>query len=167
MAKAYSIEEKDLVAIEKARKENRDKNVERRLTVLTMRGSGKKLSEISEATGFHIAHISKIISKYVNEGLDAVMKPKYGGNRRNMSVEQEAEILKDFVDKASKGQMVDIKEIAAAYQAKVDHKVSDTQIYCVLHRHGWRKVMPRSKHPKSASPEVVETSKKITEKSQR
>ncbi|MDE7249890.1 MAG: winged helix-turn-helix domain-containing protein, partial [Lachnospiraceae bacterium] len=33
-------------------------------------------------------------------------------------------------------------------------------IYCVLKRHGWRKVMPRSRHPKKASEEVIETSKK-------
>ncbi|MBR6825825.1 MAG: winged helix-turn-helix domain-containing protein [Oscillospiraceae bacterium] len=33
--------------------------------------------------------------------------------------------------------------------------VSKTQIYYVLHRHGWRKVMPRSKHPQEASEAVM------------
>ncbi|MCI8758540.1 MAG: winged helix-turn-helix domain-containing protein [Oscillospiraceae bacterium] len=36
------------------------------------------------------------------------------------------------------------------------------QIYCVLHRHGWRKVMPRSKHPKKASEDEIAASKKLT-----
>ena len=31
----------------------------------------------------------------------------------------------------------------------------------VLERHGWRKVMPRSKHPQKASDEAIEASKKI------
>ena len=56
--------------------------------------------------------------------------------------------------------MVEISEIAKAYQAAVDHPVSNGQIYFVLHRHGWRKVMPRSKHPKKASEEEIAASKK-------
>ncbi|MBR4040361.1 MAG: winged helix-turn-helix domain-containing protein [Clostridia bacterium] len=40
-------------------------------------------------------------------------------------------------------------------------KVSDTQIYYVLHRHGWRKIMPRSRHPKKASEEAIEASKNL------
>ena len=51
--------------------------------------------------------------------------------------------------------MVEISEIAKAYQSTVDHPVSNGQIYFVLHRHGWRKVMPRSKHPKKAGKELV------------
>ncbi|WP_414153386.1 winged helix-turn-helix domain-containing protein [Peptoniphilus sp.] len=35
-------------------------------------------------------------------------------------------------------------------------------MYRVLKRHGFRKIMPRSKHPKKASKEVIETSKKLT-----
>ena len=42
----------------------------------------------------------------------------------------------------------------------IGHSIGTSQIYYVLHRHGWRKVMPRSRHPKKASEEVIETSKK-------
>lgn len=78
-----------------------------------------------------------------------------------MSFEEEAAILAPFIERAERGEMVDIKEIAAAYQKAVSHKVSDTQIYYVLHRHGWRKIMPRSRHPKKASEEAIEASKKL------
>ena len=77
-----------------------------------------------------------------------------------MSFDEEAAILAPFKEQAKKGQMVEISEIAKAYRKAVDHTVSKTQIYYVLHRHGWRKVMPRSKHPQKASEEVIETSKK-------
>ena len=79
-----------------------------------------------------------------------------------MSVEEEARILAPFLERAAKGELVEVREIAAVYQTAVNHHVSNGQIYCVLHRHGWRKVMPRSKHPKKASDEAIEASKKLT-----
>ena len=88
----------------------------------------------------------------------------YGGNRRNMSFEEEEALLEPFLQKAEAGQVVEVSEIEAAYREAVGHSIGTSQIYYVLHRHGWRKVMPRSKHPKKAGEEVIETSKKLTAK---
>ena len=161
MAKSYAISQSQLVEIETARKRNRNKNIERRLYVLVMRAEGKSLEEISEKTGYHISTASKLIARYMRDGISAIAENHYKGNRRNMSFEEEAAILAPFIERAERGEMVDIKEIAAAYQKAVPHKVSDTQIYYVLHRHGWRKVMPRSRHPKKASEAAIEASKKL------
>lgn len=161
MAKSYEISQSQLLEIEAARKKNRNKNVERRLYVLVMRVEGKSLEEISEKTGYHISTASKLIARYMRDGISAIAENHYKGNRRNMSFEEEAAILAPFIERAERGEMVDIKEIAAAYQKAVPHKVSDTQIYYVLHRHGWRKIMPRSRHPKKASEEAIEASKKL------
>ena len=49
----------------------------------------------------------------------------------------------------------------AAYIEKVGHSIGGSQIYRMLKRHGWRKVMPRSKHPKKANEEAIEASKKL------
>ena len=159
MAKSYAISQSQLVEIETARKKNRNKNIERRLYVLVMRAEGKSLEEISEKTGYHLSTASKLIARYMRDGISAIAENHYKGNRRNMSFEEEAAILAPFIERAERGEMVDIKEIAAAYQKAVPHKVSDTQIYYVLHRHGWRKIMPRSRHPKKASKEAIEASK--------
>lgn len=161
MAKSYEISQSQLLEIEAARKKNRNKNVERRLYVLVMRAEGKSLEEISEKTGYHISTASKLIARYMRDGISAIAENHYKGNRRNMSFEEEAAILAPFIERAERGEMVDIKEIAAAYQKAVPHKVSDTQIYYVLRRHGWRKIMPRSRHPKKASEEAIEASKKL------
>ena len=163
MAKSYEISQSQLLEIEAARKKNRNKNVERRLYVLVMRAEGKSLEEISEKTGYHISTASKLIARYMRDGISAIAENHYKGNRRNMSFEEEAAILTPFIERAKRGEMVDIKEIAAAYQKAVPHKISDTQIYYVLHRHGWRKIMPRSRHPKKASEEAIEASKKLKE----
>lgn len=72
--------------------------------------------------------------------------------------------LKQFKAKAEKGQLVEISEIKEAYDKAIGHKSGSAQIYRVLHRHGWRKVMPRSKHPQKASNEAIEASKKLGQK---
>lgn len=77
-------------------------------------------------------------------------------------MEEEAAILAPFKARAEKGGLVEISEIAKAYQQAVDHPISHSQIYFVLHRHGWRKIMLRSRHPQKASDEEIAASKKLT-----
>ena len=67
-----------------------------------------------------------------------------------MSVEEEAAILEPFKKEAEARKQVEISEIEAAYRKAVGHSIGTSQIYYVLHRHGWRKIMPRSRHPKKA-----------------
>ena len=162
MAGRYKFSEEEIKAIEKKRKENKDKRAEARLKALELRAKGAKAKEVSEATGFHAAYVTQLVGKYRKKGLEAIAGNHYGGNHRNMSEVEEAEILAPFKERAEKGELVEISEIAKAYQSAVDHPVSRSQIYFVLHRHGWRKVMPRSKHPKKASDEEIAASKKLT-----
>ena len=83
-----------------------------------------------------------------------------------MSYEEEDALLKPFQEKAEKGQIIEISEIKARYEQAVGHSIGGSQIYYVLKRHGWRKVMPQSRHPKKASDEVIETSIKLKQSSQ-
>lgn len=159
--KKYTFSEKDLEIISKARKKNKDKRAEFRLHALQLRAEGKQSKEIAKEIGISAPYISQLSAKYFKGGIEAISGNHYGGNRRNMSYEEEEAILKPFYEKAERGQIVEISEIKAAYQEKVDHKISEVQIYRVLHRHGWRKIMPRSRHPKKASPEAIEASKKL------
>ncbi len=154
--------EKDQAIIKAARKVNKDKQVDRRLKALELQASGKSAKEISAITGFHPAYISQLMAKYRDGGIEAITGNHYGGNRRNMSVEEEAKLLEPFRQRASQGQLVEVSEIKAAYEEAVGHRIGGTQIYYVLRRHGWRKVMPRSKHPKKACDEAIEASKKLT-----
>ena len=106
-----------------------------------------------------ILYVSNLIRKYFEEGLASVAEKHYRGNRRNMSAEQEAEFLEQYRHQAEQGHVLNIQEIAKAYEKEVGHSVGNSQIYRVLHRHEWRKVMPRSKHPKKASEEEIAASK--------
>ena len=77
-------------------------------------------------------------------------------------MDEEKAFLEPYRERAEQGQMLDVREIAAAYEKKVGHRIGKGQIYRVLQRHGWRKVMPRSRHPKKATEEVIEATKKLT-----
>ena len=162
MATRYQFSEEEIKAIQQARKENKDKRAEARLKALELRAVGQKSREVAKATGFHPAYVTQLVAKYRDHGLEAISGNHYGGNHRNMSMEEETAILAPFKGQAEKGEIIEIKEIAEAYQREVDHVVGKGQIYRVLHRHGWRKVMPRSKHPKKASEEEIDASKKLT-----
>ena len=81
-----------------------------------------------------------------------------------MSYQEEQDFLNAYQEQSEDGQLVDTANIRQAYEERVGHRISSGQIYRVFRRHGWRKVMPRSKHPKKASEEVIETSKKLTQR---
>ena len=160
----YRYSEEDLEKIIAARKGNKDKRAEKRLYALELRAKGKSAEEVSTATGFHKAYISQLTAKYRKGGIEAISGNHYGGNRRNMSLEEEAALLEPFQAEAEKGQIVEISKIKAQYEEAVGHRIGGSQIYYVLERNGWRKVMPRSKHPKKASEESIEASKKLKKK---
>ena len=164
--KMYRYTEEDRAIIAAARKANKDKRAEKRLHALELRASGKSAKEIADEVGFKEAYIPQLTAKYVAGGIEAISGNHYGGNRRNITVEKEVELLEEFREKAAAGQMIDISEIKSRYEEMVGHRIGRGQIYRVLHRHNWRKVLPRSKHPEKASEEVIEASKKLKQKSQ-
>ena len=128
--------ERDIENIKTARKENRDKQVDKRLQALELQATGEKAKKIAEITGFHPAYISQLMAKYRDGGIEAITGNHYGGNRRNMSFEDEAALLEPFRQKAELGQIVEVSEIKAAYEKAVGHSIGGTQIYYVLRRHG-------------------------------
>jgi transposase len=74
----------------------------------------------------------------------------WGGRRYGyLSMDQEKQFLSRFFDQASQGDAVNASEIKRAFEDLVGHKVAKTTVYRMLDRHGWRKIMPRPRHPKS------------------
>ena len=157
----YRYTEEDRRIIVAARKENKDKRAEKRLYALELRAQGKSAEEAAAAAGFHAAYITQLTAKYRKGGIEAISGNHYGGNRRNLTPEEEAALLEPFQEKAKQGQIVEVSEIKASYEQAVGHTIGGSQIYYVLRRNNWRKVMPRGKHPQKASDEAIEASKKL------
>ena len=107
----------------KKRRQNRDKQIDKRLQVLELRSKGKGLGETADLTGFHHSRVSNLIRKYFEEGLHAVSEKHYPGNRRNMSIEEEAQFLEQFRAKAEQGHMLDIHEIRDTYEKEAGHRI--------------------------------------------
>ena len=53
------------------------------------------------------------------------------------------------IEQASAGGVLKVAEVQQAYEAQVGKAVPNSTIYRVLARHGWRKVVPRPRHPKA------------------
>jgi transposase len=161
MAKAYKISEEQVAEIKAARKAVKDKRIDKRLHAIELRGKELSNEEIASKLDTSPKVVSRWVSAYCREGIQALMGGKYVGNRRNMSLAEEAAFLLPFKEQARQGRLVEVGAIKAAYEEKVGHTIGGSQIYRVLHRHGWRKIMPRSKHPNKASDEAIDASKKL------
>ena len=157
----FHISEEEYRTIQEAEKETKDKNVSRRLHILMMRYEGYKVREIAQIMGMQINSISQLCRRYREQGLERFIENKYGGNRRAMTEEQENAILERFEKAAEAGQEVTAMEIKAAFDEVRGKDTGRGYIYMLLERHGWRKVMPRSRHPKAANEEACEASKKL------
>ena len=155
--------------LKRAMNRTKDKKVYRRLKALIMSSQNKKSEEIAEATDYHPTYVRALVSKYCTQGLSAIVDNHYKGNNRNMTYEEEAALIEPFKKAAAEGKMVTVNEIKKAYEAKTGRSLDNNhgQIYFVLERHKWRKIMPRSKHPNKASDGVIEASKKLTLKSKK
>ena len=162
MPKAYDIKRDDVEEIKKLRKRIRDKQVDKRLQAVQLRGEGKKNKEIAEILETSTDMVSRWISIYAKGGAAGLLPKARPGRPTNMSFEEEARLLAEYEAKAESGEIVEVSDIKRAYEKKVGHAIGSGQIYYVLKRHGWRKIKPRSRHPKKASDEVIETSKKLT-----
>jgi len=160
----YQFSEEQVAELESAKKKNKDKKIDKRLEALLLRAQKVSRDAVSKKTGFCRQYITDLTSLYHNQGIAAVTGNHYRGNHRNMSIAEEEEILMAFEKAAGSGEIVEVSDILRAYEKKLGRSIekSHGHIYQVLKRHNFRKVMPRSRHPKKASPEVIETSKKLT-----
>jgi transposase len=141
----------------------------RKMEAVALRGEGKRNEEVGKLTGFHPDMVGRYAKKYLNGGLEGLLADgRKGGNHRNASDSEEQAFIVQFKEAAEKGQVVTVEEIASAYDNRFgkEHKSKST-VYYLLHKMGWRKVMPRSKHPNKASDEAIEASKKLTHESEK
>ena len=91
--------------------------------------------------------------------------PKAGGRRRqNMTLEEEREFLAPFFEQAAAGGVLVGQQIKAALDLALGREVALSSAYNLLRRHGWRKLAPDKRHPKS-DPQAQEEWKKNSPKS--
>lgn len=109
-----------------------------------------KAEEIARHCGVSKATVHAVISSYNRLGVAAVETAGKGGRRSGyLSLEEERAFLTPFFGRAERGELATTEEIWHAFEARVGHEVDDSTIYRLLARHGWRKLMPRPRHPQA------------------
>lgn len=120
----------------------------------------RKAEDIARHCGVSKATIHDVISTYNRLGVAAVETAGKGGRRRQyLTLEEEKEFLAPFFKQAQAGLIATTAEIWHAFEKRVGHHVDDSTIYRLLNRHGWRKLLPRPRHPQ-ADPQEQEQFKK-------
>jgi len=104
---------------------------------------------IAEAMGVSLSTVNRAHMAYDRGGIKALKPKPIGGRKReNMTVAQEKALLARFAKAAGAGEMLNIHDLKRAYEQQIGHQTSNSTVYDLLARHGWRKLMPRPHHPK-------------------
>jgi len=81
---------------------------------------------------------------------DDTSKKTWGGRRNSsMTIEEERKFLSQWQEQATSGGVLTVPPIHAALVERLGHAIPLSTTYRLLARHGWRKVQPDTKHPKS------------------
>jgi transposase len=112
--------------------------------------------EIALHTGVSATTVHRVIATYNRLGPAAVETPGKGGRRHQyLTWEEEEQFLAPFFAQAKTGEIATVAQIQHTFEERLGHEVDDSTIYRLLNRHGWRKLMPRPKHP-NADPQAQE-----------
>ena len=79
----------------------------------------------------------------------ALNGPRGGRRRERMSIEEERAFLAPWGEQAKGGSILVVSDIRAALAERLGRPVDASSTYRLLARHGWRKVAPDTRHPKS------------------
>src|ERR1035437_415515 len=88
------------------------------------------------------------------------------GNQREKIDGKERGSLQPWAEQALTGGVLVVSPIRAALAQRLGRKVATSVVYRFLARHGWRKVAPDTRHPKS-DPQIQEAWKKNSRKTWR
>jgi transposase len=110
----------------------------------------RKAEEIALHTGVSATTVHRVISIYNRRGPAALETPGRGGRRHQyLTLPEEKAFLAPFFVQAENGEIATVGQIQRAYEAKIGQEVDESTIYRLLNRHGWRKLMPRPRHPQA------------------
>ena len=83
-----------------------------------MRYEGKTNAEIAQILDYSLSRVTHLLSEFHKNGIEKYTQNQYKGNNRNMTYEEEEEILRQFVEAAEAGQVITAMDIKAAFDKK-------------------------------------------------
>jgi transposase len=158
------IDDKAKVALAQLLKEVKNKSDYQRVQCVWLRAVlGLNHKEVAQVIGWSESRIKQVWSDYFKYGEDGLVGLGRGGrHHENLSIEEEKTLLSGFVSDASTGGILVVDQVHAAYEQEVGRSVPKSTVYRMLARHGWRKIMPRPRHPQN-DPQKAESFKRNSE----
>lgn len=115
--------------------------------------------QVGSVLGVSVSTVVRMNDRFRKE--ETKKTNEWGGDRRSiLSPAMETEILSEMEVLARGGQIVLAAQVKSAIEAKTGTEISLQTAYNVLHRAGWRKVMPDKEHPKGDNDKREEFKKK-------
>ena len=103
---------------------------------------GMSTQETARAIGRSPRWVTMARNKYIRESGVKPGKAQVIRNHAHMTLAEEKEFLTPFLEKARCGGMLVVNEVHCALQEHLGRKVALASAYNLLHRHGWRKLVP-------------------------
>lgn len=89
MAISHKFSAEQIEEFKAAKKKNTDKNIDKRLTALLLRAEGTNRKKTAEITGYKYTYLTRLVTKYLTGGIEAIVENHYKGNCRNLTYEME------------------------------------------------------------------------------
>lgn len=153
----------DAGLFEEAMQKTLNKGEFKRAQALHLRAScGMNAIAIAKATGYSVGAVRAIHGDYFRRGVFCLKAQKKGGRHRShVSLEAEKAFIAQHAKEAEAGGILVVGELKKAFEKEMGLGISSSAFYKLLERHGWRKIMPRKRHPKQ-DPAALETFKKTS-----
>ena len=113
--------------------------------------AGTSLERTATLLGVGRASVHRLQQQF-RQSLQSPARPgkTWGGRRRALlSWEEEAAFLAPWAEQARHAGVLVVSPLRAALAERLGRKISPSVMYRLLARHGWRKVTPDTRHPKS------------------
>lgn len=125
--------------------------------------TGASMETTAQILGLRRNRVCVLRRQFRATGGQGVEAREKRGGRRNalMTIDQEQGFLASWAEKAAEGGVLIVPPIHAALEKVVGHSVPKSTVYRLLARHGWRKIVPDTRHPK-ADPQAQEAFKKTS-----
>jgi transposase len=118
--------------------------------IYVIKTKGYSPTEAADVVGVSTGTVHQWVHAYNQNGPDGYTLKGRGGRRSSyMTLEQETELLSEYFLDAEKGLIITAWDVQSRIEKKTGRKVSDDFVYDLFNRHGWRKVVPKPRHPKS------------------
>lgn len=109
------------------------------------------LEQTAEVTGLSVGWVSKQRNRFIQGKAvgDGAVPARGGRRRQNFTPEEEAAVLKPFLEQAREGGILVVGQIKHDLEQALGRPMSLSSVYTLLHRHDWRKLAPDKRHPQS------------------